>query len=88
MMDANIIFELYENNKMFNGKKIKFYKDAKEIKKHKYNEMMLQSENILFGIKKNFEFHIMTDKAFYYTYSDQNAPSFSGAVNSKASAVR
>ena len=47
-MDTNIIIRLYEENKMFNGKKLKFFKDPSELKKHKYIKMMPQDEAIIF----------------------------------------
>ena len=69
-MDSSKIIELYENNKMFEGEKIKYFKDPQEVKRRKYKNMMPKDEKIIFGIKKNFELHIMTDKAFYYVRTD------------------
>ena len=72
-MDINIIVQFYENNKMFEGKKIKFFKDPKETNRRKYKLVMPSDEEIVFGIKKNLSTHIMTDKAFYYEYLYSNA---------------
>ena len=68
-MEADALRSLYSENRMFEGKSIKFFVDPQDIKKNTYEEKMAPGEEIIFGIKKAFEFHLMTDKAFYYTAS-------------------
>ena len=68
-MEADALRSLYFENRMFEGNPIKFFIDPQDIKKNKYEKKIAPGEEIIFGIKKAFEFHLMTDKAFYYTTS-------------------
>ena len=67
-MNANQIYQLYEQHKLYKGKKLKKFKDANEIKKHEYSDLLGQDEQIIFGFKALFDMYLFTDKAFYYKY--------------------
>ena len=85
-MNSSVIAQVYEQNKMCDGKKIKFFKDAKEIKTNKFTGIMPPEEQVIFGIKQIMTFYVMTDKAFYYEYDDPNAE-FSERFSNKRAAL-
>lgn len=71
-MTTQEVKNLYDNNKIYEGKQFKFFKEPSQLRKNPYKNIFNDEDEIIFAIKKNLGTTLYTQNSMYFTDSNFN----------------